>query len=200
MDDEKIALFLSTIRPEQSDQTVWIRLKKGARKRLASGGTTKEWENRLHKAVRAFLEQRKLAGTAPRTRNRDSLKGPRAHSSYVPPCKQGLFFKRIRAKYGLSRHQYLRMLIGQGCKCSCCYRELVLFSRDRSEHPVVDHCHATGVVRGLLCIRCNTLIGRVESSPAVLDEAKRFLERHAKGLTERPAVSIFATASTGDAE
>jgi hypothetical protein len=44
----------------------------------------------------------------------------------------------------------------------------------------VDHCHATGVVRGLLCSRCNTSLGQVADDPALLRELAIYLETHQK--------------------
>lgn len=40
---------------------------------------------------------------------------------------------------------------------------------------VVDHDHATGEVRALLCGNCNTLIGVAQESPAVCEKASQFL-------------------------
>ena len=39
----------------------------------------------------------------------------------------------------------------------------------------VDHCHATGAVRGLLCMACNIGIGKLKDSPELLDAAASYL-------------------------
>jgi hypothetical protein len=41
---------------------------------------------------------------------------------------------------------------------------------------VVDHCHETGKVRGMLCSTCNTGIGHLKDSPAMLLSALQYLE------------------------
>jgi uncharacterized protein YbaR (Trm112 family) len=40
----------------------------------------------------------------------------------------------------------------------------------------VDHDHATGKVRGLLCMRCNTAIERIDNVPDFLKNAATYLE------------------------
>jgi len=39
----------------------------------------------------------------------------------------------------------------------------------------IDHCHATGVVRGTLCNLCNRLLGSAKDNPAVLEMAANYL-------------------------
>lgn len=56
----------------------------------------------------------------------------------------------------------------QGAKCAICGKHESQFTRRLS----VDHNHATGKVRGLLCFRCNKfLVGRhtIESARLILD-------------------------------
>lgn len=90
---------------------------------------------------------------------------------------QDLYFKRIRATYGLHKATFLRMLANQDSRCRGCGRQLVLFSSDRAEIPVVDHHHKTGRVRALVCTGCNVRIGRVEFSAEheKYDEARQYV-------------------------
>lgn len=39
----------------------------------------------------------------------------------------------------------------------------------------IDHCHNSGRVRGLLCAKCNTLIGLADDNPETLEKAAAYL-------------------------
>lgn len=46
----------------------------------------------------------------------------------------------------------------------------------RVEKPLhVDHCHATGAFRGLLCHKCNSALGLMRDDPVLLETAARYL-------------------------
>ena len=49
---------------------------------------------------------------------------------------------------------------------------------------VVDHCHITGVIRGLLCSRCNSVIGMVEENVAILRKMIDYLIQTAGDLPD----------------
>jgi hypothetical protein len=74
--------------------------------------------------------------------------------------------RRFR-NYGLTEEDYQALLDRSGGLCEIC--------RDPLDSPNVDHCHATGRVRGLLCRACNTGIGHLKDDPAVLLAALNYL-------------------------
>lgn len=41
----------------------------------------------------------------------------------------------------------------------------------------IDHDHQTGAVRGFLCYRCNTVLGRMQDSPDLFRRAADYLDR-----------------------
>lgn len=44
----------------------------------------------------------------------------------------------------------------------------------------VDHCHATGIVRGLLCRTCNSMMGTVERDPGFVSRLASYADKAAK--------------------
>lgn len=74
--------------------------------------------------------------------------------------------KRI---YGITSAEYDRMAAEQGGRC------LVCETTPAARILVVDHCHRTGKVRGLLCDRCNRLLGVADDDIELLRKAIAFL-------------------------
>lgn len=77
-----------------------------------------------------------------------------------------------RAKYGISLLEVEAMLELQEGRCAIC-------GKRQGEKPFhVDHNHETGVVRSLLCLKCNALLGQCSEDPDILLSAINYLERH----------------------
>ena len=77
---------------------------------------------------------------------------------------------RMRREYGLSVAEHVRLELEQDHACAICRRP---FELGRAPH--VDHDHATGKVRGLLCGSCNRAIGLMSESIARLTAAAAYL-------------------------
>lgn len=98
-----------------------------------------------------------------------------------PPCKRGRN-KKLQKKYGITLKQYQEMLAKQGGACAIC-GSTTTFSRGYrtvekgKSNFMVDHCHTTGKVRGLLCGKCNTALGLLRDNPDNCRRAAEYLER-----------------------
>lgn len=91
------------------------------------------------------------------------LGGRRSRFNYPKtPEKHRRHREEIKALYGLDEQTYYELLKAQSGKCPGCGEP----PNDRN--LAVDHCHAAGVVRGLLCIDCNLALGRVKDSVETL--------------------------------
>ena len=73
----------------------------------------------------------------------------------------------LMTRYGASASQYQTFLEQQNGRCAICKEKKKL---------EVDHDHATGNVRGLLCHGCNAGIGRLRDSPVLLINALAYLQ------------------------
>lgn len=76
-------------------------------------------------------------------------------------------------KYGLTLDQYNQLLDAQDNKCVICGIE----DPGGKGRFHVDHCHATGQIRGLLCHNCNLMLGHSRDNVETLRSAARYLER-----------------------
>jgi len=85
----------------------------------------------------------------------------------LPANKARKIRLRRLKKYKLSAEEYDALLAQQSGLCAICRT---------AEPTAVDHDHATGRVRGLLCLKCNAAIGLVGDSPSVLRNAISYLE------------------------
>ena len=82
--------------------------------------------------------------------------------------------EKFRARhYGLSAADYNRILARQNGVCGICKRP--------GRKLCVDHCHATGKVRGLLCHNCNRGLGFYNDNPAFTRAATAYLLRSLGG-------------------
>lgn len=65
------------------------------------------------------------------------------------------------------------MLEAQNHRCAICGGERT----GPGTRLHIDHCHKTGKVRGLLCSKCNTVIGLAGEDPVRLMNAALYLEK-----------------------
>lgn len=82
----------------------------------------------------------------------------------------------LRSTYGISLEVYQKLLVEQGGVCAIC-GTLSGSKANGCKSLSVDHCHTTGVIRGLLCARCNRSIGELSDSPVLLRRAAEYLEK-----------------------
>lgn len=109
-----------------------------------------------------------------------------AYQPYAPSnlyCSEGCikdgrlnsYLKRV---YGITLIDYKAMLDSQNHLCKICGAEGFLMKEHHQIKLVVDHCHQSGKVRGLLCHNCNRALGLLKDSPEILLSAKNYLEEN----------------------
>lgn len=81
-------------------------------------------------------------------------------------------------RYGMTVEQYDALFAEQGGRCAACGEPEWIKSRNGEPFKLaVDHDHATGRVRGLLCATCNRVVGHLETRPALVDRMVEYLAR-----------------------
>ena len=73
---------------------------------------------------------------------------------------------RLKGLYEITLDEYNALLATQGGKCAICGKENSGTKNKSGEYQpmFVDHDHATGKIRGLLCRNCNVILGWMEST------------------------------------
>lgn len=111
--------------------------------------------------------------------------GPRARKGVQTYCSQCAIIKRkrnynpqvareqnLKYKYGMTMEDYKNLSKKQNDRCAICGKRVKL---------VVDHDHATGKVRSLLCHPCNAGLGYFYDNPDSMRKAADYLEAHNNG-------------------
>lgn len=80
----------------------------------------------------------------------------------------------IKHSHGITKEEWDAMLKAQGGVCGICGGPPC----GRSKQWHVDHDHSTGIIRGLLCMKCNHALERIDNCP---DWVERALEWVARG-------------------
>ncbi len=144
--------------------------------------------------TQAYKDENRAPGGAEAAQER---RADRAELGALSPAeKRKAYMRRYREKhpekwddnrrrflYGLGRAEYQALYTAQGGRCAICaaQREIARYGRGqnapRKDVICVDHDHATGRVRGLLCHDCNNGLGRFADSPERLAAAIAYLAR-----------------------
>ena len=69
--------------------------------------------------------------------------------------------QRVMKRFGFTPERYAKLLATQGGVCPLCDRS----PQEVGKRLCIDHDHATDLVRGLLCQRCNMILGHLEQMP-----------------------------------
>jgi hypothetical protein len=69
------------------------------------------------------------------------------------------------------------MLIEQNYLCAICGNPETRMFKGKITKLAIDHCHKTGEVRGLLCHKCNSILGYANDSIELLANAIKYLSK-----------------------
>jgi hypothetical protein len=90
----------------------------------------------------------------------------------------------LKSRYGITLAEYNKLLSDQNDVCAICKGV-----NKNGRRLFVDHHHATGKVRALLCVGCNSAIGLLKEDAKLARILADYLEKHAKELPNDPSFS-----------
>lgn len=128
------------------------------RKPPSEFGKNKKSKDGIHWTCRSCLNKRSLANHHNRSED----------ARYLTYKKS-----ELKRKWGLTYEAFEALISSQGNKCAICRAPLIMRSRSTN----VDHDHITGAVRGILCMGCNTGLGKFRDDDTLLGAAIEYLRR-----------------------
>lgn len=150
-----------------------------------AGAREKAVKRERDRLAKMSEEQRDELRMRCRTRARMAVSDPERRAKRNAYMRQ--FQLRARARrFGLEPDALAELIRAQGDACAICRERF-----NGTRHMCMDHCHATGELRGPLCSRCNLLLGLADDSTSRLDDAADYLrtwrERMKQALPRKEA-------------
>jgi ribosomal protein L34E len=85
----------------------------------------------------------------------------------------------LKRDFGITLEYYHELLESQNECCAICGKpEVIKTQRGNVRMLSVDHDHTTREVRGLLCMKCNSLIGHAKEEVSILERAIAYLKKY----------------------
>lgn len=116
----------------------------------------------------AYLAERRAYEERHRERTRELCR-----ARYKANPEKFRLYSRAR-RYGITVEVLVELL--KRTECDLCGR--AFGDKERMQH--VDHDHESGRVRGVLCHRCNTMLGKLEESRELIAKFDAYLAKHKK--------------------
>ena len=92
--------------------------------------------------------------------------------------------KRLKTR-GLTPESYEALFLSQNKQCAICFKPLLPWTPNNQrtkkqikDFACVDHCHQTGNTRGILCWRCNLVLGHVNDNVQLLDKMMQYVLKY----------------------
>lgn len=146
----------------------------------------KRVDNRTQRCMPCYLiykdstkdkrKERKLATQrAWYTRNKEKVCRKSAEKSKSLSPRQRMS-STIKYKYGISLDEYDSLMKGADYKCQICGEGNIDINTPYYKKLVIDHCHTTDRVRGVLCPGCNKGLGHFKDDENLISNALKYLQ------------------------
>lgn len=100
------------------------------------------------------------------------------HKSYKSQSFEVNKNSKLTKKYKITYEEFLKLKEEQNNVCKICKKTELFNTKNKTDsmNLAVDHCHITGKIRGLLCLKCNRALGLFEDSIDNLNQAIQYLK------------------------
>lgn len=105
-------------------------------------------------------------------------------------CDDANTNSRFKKSYGIDLNQYNQLFSNQNGCCAVCEQHQTELSRKL----VVDHCHSSQIVRGLLCHSCNTALGLLKEKTKTMHNLINYTNKFSE-LAAKSNVVFFKTST-----
>lgn len=123
---------------------------------------TQEWQ-RLNPGRQETMRQLRIQRDPEKYAEQQKIKNQRRKDN------GSIYDWYFQRKYKISYEQYNKMHKEQAGLCAICSKP------ENTKKLAVDHCHNTGRIRGLLCFRCNSALGKLQDSIELMQKAIIYL-------------------------
>ena len=144
---------------------------------ISAAGISNERKEYLKEYYKNNKEKYKY--NSEKERNRDPVKAKARYKRYYNKTKDTSNKKRLERIYKLDPGQWDMMHKEQEGKCYLCRKEESAIEKKTGNiiRLAVDHCHATGKVRGLACKKCNMAIGLLNDDIELIEHIAKTLKQ-----------------------
>lgn len=134
---------------------------------------TRAWSERNPDKVKAMAAaNRERSRTDPAWRARRNAASKAYRDAHRSEHNRSMRNLNYRKRFGITYDDFLLILAGQGGGCAICAT-----TEPSGRGFVLDHCHDTGDVRGVLCAKCNSALGMFCDDLTLVRRAVEYMER-----------------------
>ena len=91
--------------------------------------------------------------------------------NHIEKCRESVRKCELKKKYGITPEDKQQMYTKQDKKCKICNKKIPFNTIDCN----IDHDHKTMMVRGLLCRKCNGILGFCDDRIGILENCIKYL-------------------------
>lgn len=147
------------------------------RRRSAYSKLSEEEKNRYRRHALAYYHRNRASISVKRKHERDTnphYKIKRKKREDSPRYRVMRRNYHLQKHYGITVDLWNDMYSSQQGKCAIC---LVSFATLKPKDVHIDHNHASGQIRQLLCTKCNHAIGNLNENPVLFNRAIKYLKK-----------------------